>query len=123
MCAFEIKARGTAVGEAFTPSPERSRAVMRVSGEIIDLGTLPGASGAVANDINARVQVTGHGFASIDGRAVIWHDGHAHDLNELLPPDSGWTLRSAEGINEAGPIVGYGTLDGQTRAFLLSPGA
>ncbi|CAN5155565.1 hypothetical protein BH24CHL7_BH24CHL7_14770 [soil metagenome] len=78
--AFEINARGIAVGEAFTASPERSR-------------------------------------------AVLWHDGHAHDLNDFLAPGSGWVLRSAEGINEEGQIVGYGTFEGQTRAFLLTPGA
>ena len=30
------------------------------------------------------------------------------DLNSLLPPNSGWTLTSATGINDAGQIVGYG---------------
>ncbi len=271
--AFEINARGSAVGEAFTPSPERSRAVLWENGRIRDLGALPGASSAVANDINARGQVAGtsggraflwtrggmrdlgslghdpaatsrgnalndrgqvvgtaqtdtlspfgsrvshafvwergtmtdlgspvadrystalaisrdgdvageanvatvsgccndtyhavlwsdgaivdlhawlpaelatvrhsratdvnsdggivghvsgfFGFPTIDGRAVLWHDGHAHDLNDFLPPDSGWVLRSAEGINERGQIVGYGTFQGHTRAFLLNPG-
>ena len=38
-----------------------------------------------------------------------------------LPAGSGWNLRSAEGINADGAIVGYGTFGGNTRAFLLTP--
>jgi uncharacterized membrane protein len=30
------------------------------------------------------------------------------DLNTLLPPNSGWILTSATGINDAGQIVGFG---------------
>lgn len=45
-------------------------------------------------------------------------------LKDLIPPDSGWTLVSATGINDRGQIVGYGfNPDGQTHAFLLTPGA
>jgi hypothetical protein len=33
----------------------------------------------------------------------------------------GWTLTSAERVNKAGWIAGYGTKNGQTRAFVLSP--
>ena len=43
------------------------------------------------------------------------------DLNTLLPADSGWVLLSANAINDAGQIVGEGTLDGEPRAFLLTP--
>jgi probable HAF family extracellular repeat protein len=43
------------------------------------------------------------------------------DLNNLLPPNSGWELTQALGINDKGQIVGYGTHDGQIRAFLLTP--
>src|SRR6185503_7829555 len=40
---------------------------------------------------------------------------------DLIPQDSGWTLISARGINNQGQIVGFGTHNGQTRAFLLTP--
>jgi len=33
----------------------------------------------------------------------------------------GWILITAERINPAGWIVGYGTLYGQTRGFVLAP--
>jgi len=35
--------------------------------------------------------------------------------------DSGWVLNEATGVNEAGVVVGNGTLNGQTRAFRLTP--
>ncbi len=44
------------------------------------------------------------------------------DLMELIPDDSGWdSLDTARDINEAGQIVGQGTIDGETHAFLLTP--
>ena len=43
------------------------------------------------------------------------------DLNTRIPSDSGWVLQSAADINGSGHIVGAGTHNGQTRAFLLTP--
>jgi hypothetical protein len=43
------------------------------------------------------------------------------DLNGLIDPASGWTLAAARDINDSGWIVGTGTLNGQARAFLLTP--
>jgi probable HAF family extracellular repeat protein len=43
------------------------------------------------------------------------------DLNKLIPAHSGWVLETAYSINDAGQIVGYGTLNKQQRAFLLTP--
>jgi hypothetical protein len=54
---------------------------------------------------------------------VLWSNWQAWDLNDLLPEGTGWVLRSADGIDEEGTIVGYGTFQGQTRAFLLRPAA
>jgi probable HAF family extracellular repeat protein len=54
--------------------------------------------------------------------AFIYSDGAMTDLNSLIDQNSGWVLRSATGINNAGDIVGYGTdSSGQTHAFLLTP--
>jgi probable HAF family extracellular repeat protein len=39
----------------------------------------------------------------------------------MIPPGSGWVLIGAEDINDDGRIVGYGTKNGETRAFLLTP--
>jgi probable HAF family extracellular repeat protein len=43
------------------------------------------------------------------------------DLNSLIPAGSGWVLTSARGINDAGQIVGTGTISGVQHAFLLTP--
>ena len=43
------------------------------------------------------------------------------DLNELIPRGSKWVLTAAQAINQQGQIVGYGTVNQQTHAFLLAP--
>ena len=43
------------------------------------------------------------------------------DLNTLLPSGTGWVLQSAAAISDGDQIVGYGTLNGKRRAFLLTP--
>jgi hypothetical protein len=43
------------------------------------------------------------------------------DLNNLIPAGTGWVLQEGAAINDTGQIAGYGTLHGQTHAFLLIP--
>jgi len=79
-----------------------------------------------ANKVSNNDVIVGHvagmwGFPTTSGRAVLWHDGVAYDLNDYLPADSGWVLRSAEGINDRGQIVGMASFGGQNRGFLLTP--
>jgi hypothetical protein len=91
-----------------------------------DLGIFPGAIVTVApccNTINDRGEVVG---LSIDGttfssRALIWQGKVPVDLNTLIPADSGWYLQAAYSINDAGEIVGYGTINGNTHAFRAIP--
>ena len=54
-------------------------------------------------------------------RAFLWRNGEMTDLNTLIPAGTGWILESAAGISDGGQIVGYGTLSGKRRAFLLTP--
>jgi hypothetical protein len=60
-----------------------------------------------------------------DNRALLWTSGAAYDLNTLIPPNSGWTLFSAEAINDLGEIVCIGALNGfvSPRGFKLTPRA
>jgi probable HAF family extracellular repeat protein len=76
---------------------------------------------SVANDINDAGWVVGNSqrIAGAPAVATLWIDGTPIDLNSFLAPDSGWVLTSAEGINERGDIVGFGTFGGNTRAYLL----
>lgn len=77
-----------------------------------------------ANDINNNGLIVGHvsgfyNFPTIDGQAVAWHNGTVYNLNTLISPSLGWTLRSAEAVNSWGDIVGYGSYRGQVRAYML----
>lgn len=48
-------------------------------------------------------------------------DGQVVNLNDLIEPGSGWTLRYATAIAGCGRIVGWGTLGGSNTAFMLVP--
>ena len=56
-----------------------------------------------------------------DYHAFVYAGKKMKDLNSLIPSNSGWELDAANGINNAGKIVGYGTHNGAYRAFLLTP--
>ena len=56
-----------------------------------------------------------------DSKAAMWENGVRIDLNDLIPQTLGWNLQEARDINTAGQIAGFGTLGGQTRAFLMTP--
>jgi hypothetical protein len=53
--------------------------------------------------------------------AFIYHNGAITDLNSLIDASLGWELIYATDINDRGQIVGYGLVNGQGHAFLLSP--
>jgi hypothetical protein len=55
-----------------------------------------------------------HAFISTGG-------GLIQDLNALIPAGAGWVLGEATDINDAGEIVGYGSVHGQEHGFLLTP--
>jgi probable HAF family extracellular repeat protein len=134
--AFAVNSSNIAVGvgvNGSTPSGTSVRRAVRweLAGGIpimVELGSL-GRTFSEAKDINEGGQIVG--FASnISGAAQLawlWDDGQMLDLNGLIDPESGWTLLSAEAINDRGDIVGYGMIDGVTHAFLLTavpaPGA
>jgi probable HAF family extracellular repeat protein len=90
-----------------------------------DLGILSGHNYSIAYGVNNKSQVVGYSKSGTVGsdRAFLWHKGGLgiKDLNSVLAPGSGWTLRSAEWINDSGKIVGWGVLGGDTKSFLLDP--
>jgi probable HAF family extracellular repeat protein len=86
------------------------------------LALLPGNDRGRANGINRYGQIVGRSYGGTAGsRAALWENGVLSDLNDLLPPGSGWVLEDAAAINDAGEIVGSGMLDGAPAAFVLSP--
>ena len=90
--------------------------------DAVVLGTLgTGADGyawAEAHAIDEAGTVVGYAHLFVDGddrgsRATLWGlDGLAVDLNTLIDPNSGWTLRYARAISENGQwIAGLGRYD------------
>jgi probable HAF family extracellular repeat protein len=102
---------------------ESSRPFVYRDGEFLELGTLPGDDSARAAGMNHSGLVVGTSRrGSGDGHPFLWREELGMvDLNELIPPNSGWELISAAAINDAGQIVGTGRVGGQTHAFILDP--
>ena len=98
------------------------RAFIYTKGRMRSLGTLSGGTQSFAYGINNQGHVVGSSDAKDSGlRAVIYRDGAMYDLNESIPRSSGWLLTEARSINEKGQIVGYGSINGEQHAFLLTP--
>lgn len=57
----------------------------------------------------------------IVGAGLLYSNGTVQTLLSLLPQNSGWTNLNASAINDEGQIVGSGTYNGQTVAFLMTP--
>ena len=88
----------------------------------ITIPTINGFTRVIGGIINDAGQVVGQVCtlcADIDSRPFLYSGGVTYDLNNLIPPGSGWVLQGATAINNAGSIVGYGLHNGQTHAFLL----
>jgi probable HAF family extracellular repeat protein len=88
--------------------------------KMVDIDTLGGAN-SFGLAINSQGGVVGYRNLPAGYSAFIYQNGTMQDLNNLIPPNSGWTLGMAKGINDAGQISGWGTLNGQERGFLLTP--
>jgi probable HAF family extracellular repeat protein len=96
-------------------------------GNNTDLGTISGYDKkSEACAINEKGQIVGEAFTSLfpptSYHACLFDStggGNNTDLNTLIDPSSGWTLSCAYDINNNSWIVGYGTHNGQTCAFLL----
>ncbi len=111
-------------GTASSLNFEFGHAFLWSKGTMIDLGVLPNDTISQANSINAWGQVVGSSSANtptgID-HAFLYSNGKMHDLNDMIPTNSGWVLSTATGINNRGQIVGSGLLNGVFNGFILSP--
>jgi probable HAF family extracellular repeat protein len=110
---------GEVVGYSNTTGDAAQHAFLYSNGQMTSLHSLGTAS--YAYDINNAGEAVGAYLLGGGGRAFVHTGGQMHDLNGLIPANTGWTLHSAWGINDAGWIAGNGTLNGQSRGFLLVP--
>ena len=122
--ASAINKTGQVVGIASISSDSNIyHAVLWEKGKKKDFGAFDGQNSA-ASAINKTGQVVGSSTTSTSGlytKAVLWDKGSIKNLNNLIPPTSGWLLDSALDINDKGQIVGLGKINGKFRAFLLTP--
>lgn len=120
--AYAINDQNQITGQAYTRGNRAAHAFLRLSdGQMVDLGSLGGSSswglainnsGTVVGFATTRTN-NSHAFVSSNGSRM-------QDLNRLIPTNTGWVLLQANGINDVGQIAGWGTIRGQTHAFILT---
>ncbi len=107
------------VGLSYTGNEDEFHAFLwDEAGGMRDLGTLPGDEWSQAHAINSAGQVLGQsGIFGSDpmrpeqDRYFIWDALSGMEaIDDLLPADTGWSYFAAEDINDAGHIVGAGTI-------------
>ena len=129
--AFAINDLGQITGQAYITGGIGADAFLYDNGVMQDLGTITSPTGgngqyAYGFGINNSGVVVGESTYQKHPLGIVYHafvysGGKMQDLNALIPKGTGWTLSTAYGINDAGQIVGYGTLNKQERGFLLTP--
>jgi probable HAF family extracellular repeat protein len=100
------------------------RSFIQACDTVIDLGALVSFPKTYAWDINNAGQVVGNSSDEIGApsHAFVFTGGILYDLNDLLAPGHGWEfVAGAFAVNNAGQIAGYGRIDGEYRAFLMTP--
>ncbi|MBL9189108.1 MAG: hypothetical protein JNK23_16615 [Opitutaceae bacterium] len=118
---YGVNNAGTVVGSSNESTNRFLHAVIYSGGTVTDIDpTGTGALGSAALGINSAGTVVGQNSV---GRAFIYTAATGIvDLNTLVTnlAASGFaSLTSATAINDAGQIVGYGTVGGRTAAFRL----
>jgi probable HAF family extracellular repeat protein len=120
--AVAVNNRNQIVGNSFSHIVGSTHAVYYGRDGITDLGSL--AVYSVATGVNDFGEVVG-ASSTVSGdthafRTDLYNPQPA-DLNSEIPPNSGWLLVYATGVNNAGQIVGSGDFKGQLHGFLLTP--
>ena len=120
--AYAINSSGQIVGFSNPGNISGVHAFLYSGSSMQDLGTFGGIN-SVAYSINTSGQIVGNAETSNDGtHAFVYSNGLLQDLNSLLNnPIAGWTLQSANAINDSGQIVGQMVNGFQSHAFLLTP--
>jgi probable HAF family extracellular repeat protein len=118
---------GSMVGFAYNADFSQFRAVFWASSSspAVILGTTDEFINGTGEGISNKGQIVGEAYNSdfSDLHAFMWPSSTSQgiDLNMLIPPDLGWELVVARGINNRGEIVGAGFLNGELHAYALIP--
>jgi len=84
-------------------------------------GTMHDTGTVIANFDQMGINDLGQVVANMDYHPFLYDNGRVVDLNNLVSPNSGWIIRQAYDINNSGQIVGYGIINGQGHAILMTP--
>lgn len=121
--AYAINNSGQVTGISQNKKGGNHAYIASSDGKIKDLGAIGGkfatSWGFAINDSGIVVgqDATNQGYV-----AFLYDGKRMHDLNKLVPKNSGWVLYEARGINNAGQIVCSGMKsDGTQHAILLTP--
>ncbi len=110
-----LNERGEAAGSSSVASGATHAALWRTGGRPIDLGTLGGGRSS-AGDLNNRDTVTGTAqIQTGQNRAFIWSAGKMAAIGVL---GSSTSSSSGYGINDAGAIVGFASLQDGGHGFV-----
>ncbi|WP_157430444.1 hypothetical protein [Actinomadura macra] len=121
--AKAVNSAGVAVGVSTnTPGKESgiSHAVVFANGTVTDLNVSgTGLAAASANALNDKGVIVG----SDRNGGFVYQNGVATDLDTLIPPNSGYHIVTATGINNNGAIVGVARrgFGGTNFGVLLTP--
>ena len=102
-------------------------AVWDHTGQFKYLNTLPGFSSGEARAINLHGDVVGilaaDNSAAYPLIAFVYDQQRVRNMNRMIVGGAatGWVLNEADSINDAGVIVGRGTLNNVPRAFIAYP--
>ena len=117
-----INNNGQVAGYSYIAGSNVSHAFIADGSGMTDLGTL-GGTHSYGWGINDSGQVVGYSSTVTGSNAAFFYDGSSM-LDLCMMTDcasSGWSnFTAAYGINNNGDITGYGTIDGQQHAFLLT---
>jgi len=121
--ACAINDRGQVVGSYGKNHSYNDLPFLWSAGRMVILPPLDGGTNYnQALGINNSCEIVGDGLRNGEMHAVLWLDGIPHDLNHLIPGDSGLTLMKGYAINDAGQIAGEGIdKNFNVRAVLLTP--
>jgi probable HAF family extracellular repeat protein len=114
--AYDINDKGVAVGTSFDSLGHQFAVSYDSAGiQKLPVGT---TSYSLARSINNRGDIVG----TVDGHAFLYSDGAVTLLDQIpAVAAAGWRNLDAVAINDRGWIVGHGSLNGQSRSYLLMP--
>jgi len=112
-----------AVGVVWSAQTGSANLATWSDGQLHDLGHLPGTD-CYGQAVNRGGDVVGYAqtYSSPAYVGVLKRRGQpVVDLNDLLPPGSGWTIARALDIADDGTIIGTGIYEGFFEPFVMTP--